>query len=536
MIDVAYLAYFNPSKDYDINVVKKFLETYSTHKAGLEHNFYLLAKNWDEENYKILKKLAQEHNAKIIDLPDDGLDLGAYFRAAKILKSEKVFFIGSGIHILCDNWLLFHEEAFKKDEKVKLAAPMGSWQKGYSGRFPNPHIRTCAFMVDRNLYNEFTSNVIFPKTKEDTWAIEHCPGNFTDFIFQKGFKAVVVNSLGKVFEKDDWYKSDTYSCVHGQEKSIMSDKWQRKFATKPLVISTKLEHDIWGKTLTKYPSNYVEKLAEDVNIFIPYKDFYTPFCSEVIHPILFGEMNVDFESCAYQDNCKENISRQYFKYGELCAHYWALKNLLPTLSAKYVGFAQLTNFSDFGIILKNKEQNHPVLDLNFNDFIEKNYTNENILKQVENYDVILPEKTPLGSFAWQQYNMIYSKADLDLFKNTINKINPKYTNAYDIFMNSTEIYPCGNMLMKKELMIDFLTWSFEFLFELEKFVNLENYLKYRDLAGSIFNVERLLNIWLIAKGDSIKIQETSTYKIYFNSDEYFSACMSQLQTLQGLQR
>ena len=179
-IDVVYIAYFNEEIGYDIKAVERFLNSYHIHSAGKEHSLIIIAKNVPDENtYAELRKLAGLVNARIIDLPDDGLDFGAYFRVSEMLTSEYVLYIGSGIEIAEKDWLLKFYNAFEHDESFQLVGPMGSWADTREQVFPNYHIRTCAFMMKRELFLEYASTQDFPVTKQDTYEMEHGKNSLT---------------------------------------------------------------------------------------------------------------------------------------------------------------------------------------------------------------------------------------------------------------------------------------------------------------------------------------------------------------------
>src|SRR5574344_1774294 len=76
MINVVYLTYYDKERNYDINIVKEFISTYDKYKAGIEHKFNIISKNWvqnSKENEE-LKEIAKVHDAEIMELPNDGLD------------------------------------------------------------------------------------------------------------------------------------------------------------------------------------------------------------------------------------------------------------------------------------------------------------------------------------------------------------------------------------------------------------------------------------------------------------------------------
>lgn len=506
MIDVVYLAYFNEEQGYDLDVFRQFIKSYQSYTAGMEHNLTLLVKSSTPKNiYKSIVDIAQGIKAEVLELPDEGLDIGAFILAAKQLQSENMFCIGSGMTILCNDWLLKFHSAFKNDSKIKLAGAMGSYAQGHSDRFPNPHIRTCSFMTNRDLFLEYSSNRKFPKTKEDTWEIEHGADSLVNFILRKGFHPVVVNKDGGVFYPDEWEKAQTY--ITSNSKAIMEDKWARRYLFTDECLRTKIEMENWGRNVTNYPSNLVKEYSYKVNVFIPYASIVPVYSTKVFHPIFTGEVNKKLVTDALQDSRGENIFEKSRVYGELSAYYWVWKNLqnISTdsragllsrqLKPDYVGFCQFYHFFDF---TADSKVFAPFNLIYLDEFTKlfKNYTEENVLEFAQGYDVVVPAKIPLATTLYEEYLKNHKKEDLDLATEVIKELYPDYAAAVNTAMTANFMYPLGNFLMKREIFNDFCEWLFTILGEVEKRIDWNNYGRYRDIVSSSFAAERFLNIWL----------------------------------------
>lgn len=520
MIDVVYLAYSNEKIGYGIEVVEKFLNSYKNHPAGIEHNFVIIAKNWtDKALYNKLCSLAKENNAKLVDLPDDGLDFGAYFRISKILENEYVFFLGSGIEILTDNWLLYTNKAFENDNAVQIAGPMGAWEKGVSGVFPNYHIRTCAFMINRELFLEYAAAQKFPKTKEDTWEMEHGQQSLTKFVFQKGYNAAIINSDGEIFTPENWIFSKTYISPD-EFKSTLSDKWSKRYYSVNEEEKITLEVLVWGKNLTPYPKNLVNEFSQKVNIFIPYKNINPVLTTNIFHPIFLLNPDMKLDSEALQANTGINIAHKYKRYGELTGYYWIWKNYLPTADTEYVGFCQTQRFLDFNLSKINPSPFRPIFITDFKKVFEE-YTEENIFNCIQDYDVVLPEKI--------SFDMTYSKNDIDLILEVINEIYPQCIETAQEVMSSDSMYSFGNFVMKKERFNEFMEWLFNILEVIEQKTNFA--IKCVDMVNSIFASEIFFNIWLMhnIKIRNLKIKTVTSFLLYFDMKEYLEKCLEELQ-------
>lgn len=532
MIDVVYLAYFNEKIGYNIKVVEDFINSYKKNPAGIKHKFNIIAKNWTNLNeYQKLKNLAKENKAEIIDLPDDGFDIGAYFRAAKLLKNEYVFYIGSNINIEQKNWLLHLYNAFLSDDCIQLAGPMGSWAKGFYEKFPNPHIRTNSFLVKRELFLEYAQTHDFPETKADTWEVEHGEKSLSNFITQKRFKLAVVNSDGKIFQQNDWINSQTY-VTREESKLLLSDKWARRYIQADEILQRRIEADVWGKCLEKFPKRIEKQFSDGINIFIPYADFLSIFSTKIFHPIFIGEINSQIETDALQDNTGINIADKVLRYGEMSAYYWVWKNLLETIPSPYVGFYQANRFLD----IENKSNIlSTTKPLYINSFLNiyENYTESNILKFIEGYDVVLPEKFLLEKTVYEEWMEDCSKEDFDITIDTIKEIYPEYTDSIAKTMGAKSMYIFGNFLMKKEIMSEFFQWLFKILQATETKIDWQKYGNYKDMLSSVFFCERLLNIWLDynTENNNLKIKPTNGFMLYFDMQEFLKKTLEEIERL-----
>lgn len=500
-VSVVYLAYLNEDVGYGIKTVENFLNSYKKYNAGLEHSLVIIAKNWTNKIlYKELCKLASENNAKIIDLPDDGWDLGAYFRVSKILDSEYVLFTGSSTKILSDNWLLNLYNAFKNDDTIQLVGSMGSW--GYTIKikaFPNYHIRTCTFMIKRNLFLEYASTQKFPQTKEDTHKMEHGENSLTNFIFNKGYSAVVVNCDGEIFTPENWLYSKTYHYPI-ENKSLFSDKRSEIYHGSIESEKRRLELGTWGQYLTK----------TKIKIFASYQKITPIFLTDVFQPIFNGAIKMPNRVNAIKDDMGINISEKNSYYGELTGHYWVWKNFLPRTDSEYIGFCQHCSFLDFNIHQISSAPFQPTLILNFEKMLE-NYTQENILNSIKNYDIILPEAFSLEKTLYDDCITQHNQKDIDSALDLIKELYPDYTFAMQQAMFDNKMYSCFVLVMKKNLLNEYLSWIFDVLAIFEQRTPKEALY----ITSPACIAEILFNIWLVynVKNKNLKLLNTTSVYI-----------------------
>lgn len=524
-INVVYLAYLNEKKGYNIETVEKFLNSYKEHSLGIEASLKIIAKNWHNKAlYKKLIGLANKANAEIINLPDDGWDIGAYFRISKLLKCDYVYFLGSSINIISDNWLLYSYNAFKNDSSVQLVGAMGSWEDPRKNIFPNYHIRTCSFMMKRELFSEFVSTQRFPKTKLDTYQIEHGGNSLTNFVLNKGYQAVVVNSDGEVFAPENWIYSQTFH-YPGENKSMFSDKQTRTY--EEYDEKTKRENEVltWGQSLKKEikkKKNIKNRHASKIDFFVSYNKEAYVVQSKVFHPIFNGKIDFEVRGFVYRDNTEDNISEKNPYYGELTGHYWVWKNFLPKMTAGYVGFCHYRRFLDFDLSDLSDEPYQPVFTSEFAKMGQK-YTEKNIFNFVKDYDIVLSHKILFSVNVYQQYVQCHKQKDIDLALNILKDIYPEYVDAAQEVMSAKSMHMYGCFVMKKELFSEFMEWMFNILDILEQKADWSGYDDYNKRTPA-FITERFLNIWLThnIKTRDLKVTGTTSFLLHNDANYHLS--------------
>lgn len=480
-LSVCYLASFNKELGYSIKALEHFLASYRKHNAGLKHDFVILVKESEEKI--LLKKayrLAKAHNARIIEVPADGFDLGTYIRACKVLTSEYVMFLVASTQIVADNWLAKFASAFENNPNLQLAGPMGSW--GYAvkvKRYPNYHIRTTHFMLKREMYLEYASTVKFPVTKEDTWEMENGDNSLSKFILKKGFDIGVVDIDGNLIMPEDWAYSKTFKNPLGQ-KYLLSDKHLKEYENANVDLKRYLEKCSWGQSLA----------STKTKMFV-YMDRIMPvFRSDVYQPILLGASDNPNFAVIIKDDIGENISKKASALGKFTAFYWVLKHYLDNIDMEYFGFCRYDSFLDFSV---HSFADVPFKPLMITDFekIFNDYSDERIYEEVKNYDVVT-------SSAVQNIQDLKYKTEL---YEIIRKKTPEMNEILSVIEKSGSVLSDLAFVMKKELVKEYLNWSLEIIFELEKSLggkSLEN-----NTIESLSSI--LLESWIKFKNLSQKV-------------------------------
>ena len=113
--------------------------------------------------------------------------------------------------------------------------------------YPNPHIRTNAFMVERD---RFLALKIPPfKTKLNVYRFESAHDSLTNQIIRQGLKAVIVDRNGDVYQMTDWKASSTYWNGE-QQKLIVADNRTRDYSEGTLSDRVRLQAHAWENPLS----------------------------------------------------------------------------------------------------------------------------------------------------------------------------------------------------------------------------------------------------------------------------------------------
>lgn len=180
-------------------------------------------------------------------MPDKGYDLTAYRIAAEMVSTATLVFFNSNTELLCPNWPELYLNAINQPG-VGLVGATGSWESFEKGSwwrrllfppFPNPHIRTNAFCMRRNLFLS-----LWPKrfrTKKECYLFESGHNSLTRRVWREWRSALVVDSAGKTHNWWDWRKSNTFR-AGSQHGLIASDCRTRDYYHD----KERLEDVTWG--------------------------------------------------------------------------------------------------------------------------------------------------------------------------------------------------------------------------------------------------------------------------------------------------
>ena len=252
-IDIAYLL---RGKDDDWeNCLNRFMRSYDQHRAGCKHKLHVIIKGFENKSDETrIRKHLSALECNVVHVDDDSFDLGAYRAWAEIVSANTICLLNTGSEILADCWLQKLYENFC-DPSVGIVGATGSFESlgnSYDGfpHFPNPHIRSNAFMLQRHIYLEAAKGRLF-QTKEDAFQFESGNTGLTRIIKKLGLKPYIVGRNGRAYCEKTWALSNTFR-QGGQHNLLIGDGQTRGYASSPYHRKKGLTFAAWGTTCPLY--------------------------------------------------------------------------------------------------------------------------------------------------------------------------------------------------------------------------------------------------------------------------------------------
>lgn len=120
-------------------------------------------------------------------------------------------------------------------------------------RFPNPHVRTNAFMVEREVFLAMCRPTV--KRKIDASLIESGPDSLTSQLRRKGLLTLLVGRDGEGYAISEWAKSRTFR-VDEQDNLLVADNHTRAFLSMSEGARTTHTRITWGDYAGPRPTDF----------------------------------------------------------------------------------------------------------------------------------------------------------------------------------------------------------------------------------------------------------------------------------------
>ena len=277
-VAVVYLSYL----PYGIEPLQSFIGSLQQFDAGKTYIFYIIFKDGSNKEIDEAKAWLEESKIQYSELKfNGGLDINAYLYAATQIEAPYLLFFNSRTRVLNDYWLLYFFNALHFNQHIAAASATGSWQSYYrSARriafkalrskgsvshyfnmlklaaktlilykrwfppFPNPHFRTNAFIIRRELLFQLKPLPIMQK-KNQAYRFESGIDSLTRQLINMGWQVCIVDKNGKIYLPGQWDKSNTF-WINQQEDLLVSDNQTQQYAIADTAGKTNMTNDAWN--------------------------------------------------------------------------------------------------------------------------------------------------------------------------------------------------------------------------------------------------------------------------------------------------
>lgn len=267
---------------------RRFLDSYRRHPAGAPHDLLIIFKGFaDEPATAPFRAVLADTPFHAIEVPDEGFDIGPYRQAALQFDYRYFCFLNSFSTILAEGWLAKLRAAAALPG-FGIAGATGSWGSHYTSHvtawwrerswrrnpkpfstnsrhvwsslilrwkyrpFPNAHVRTNAFLIEREVFLGIKCSDI--RQKDQAYEFESGRGGLSEQVRRCGRTAVVVGRDGQIFKKEAWPLSRTFWSAD-QENLLISDNQTRHYETGNDAVRRDLRKHAWESFAEMAPDN-----------------------------------------------------------------------------------------------------------------------------------------------------------------------------------------------------------------------------------------------------------------------------------------
>lgn len=246
-----------------------FLDSYRRRSAGIAHELVVVLNGFRDlqaaRSAGFLDPLANVPHQAICCHPL-AIDLVVYADMARQLDTEFLCFLNATSELLGDDWLAKLRRHSARPE-VGIVGATASYEthrdsqavqwRAFRGlrtavavrtkrafpAFPNPHIRTNAFMLRSHVFRELRPRRV--ETKFDAYRFESGTNGVTAQIRHLGLHACVVGRDGTGYDVDDWPASGTFRAGE-QHNLLVADRRTREWDDADPVLRRQLATAAWG--------------------------------------------------------------------------------------------------------------------------------------------------------------------------------------------------------------------------------------------------------------------------------------------------
>jgi hypothetical protein len=258
--------------------LRRFLRSYERYPCGLEHDLVVVLKGFsrDSELAEWRAELSRFPHQEL-RMSDFGFDIRAYSLAARQLSHRCLCFLNSFSEPLAAGWLrTLHRWVLEPG--VGVVGCTGAWTSIFSiveqefaaaatqpifrrlllrikvpinrrafPPFPNPHLRSNAFIISRELMNRVWPTFVLSKRTAYHW--ESGWKGFTRRVQALNLRVLVAGKDGLGYGVEEWPGSGIF--VQGQQENLLvADNQTRGYEAADAATRRQLSVFAWGEDLS----------------------------------------------------------------------------------------------------------------------------------------------------------------------------------------------------------------------------------------------------------------------------------------------
>lgn len=232
---------------------ERFLDSYRCKPAGINHSLYVIFKGFEHDvDLEKARVLFSSVPHTPVFLADDSFDIGAYIEWANMIEEDLICVFNTASEILAPDWLrkLAINLAIPNVGLVGATASYESLSELNSTfpAFPNTHIRSTAFMIDRGLFCSFTKCLKLAN-KIDAFHFESGSQSLTRQVLAIRKDVLLVGRNGRGYSPMFWADSGTFR--QGMQKNLLvADNQTRNYLALPWNEKREFVMRTWGEYLS----------------------------------------------------------------------------------------------------------------------------------------------------------------------------------------------------------------------------------------------------------------------------------------------
>lgn len=233
---------------------RRFIRSYRTVPAGAEHKLFVIFKGFtDDRHLRSCQDLFADLDYVALHTADDSFDIGAYAEAIRQVPFDKICCLNTNSVVVAEGWL--GKLAVNLDQPdVGIVGATGSFESlrlmdARFPHFPNPHIRSNAFMMAREVMLPIFSAFQIHE-KKDAFLAESGEASISQQIFAKGLAGKIVGRDGRGYGTQWWPISQTFR-QGTQGNLLVSDNVTRIYERLPWSAKAEISYRTWGGYLQR---------------------------------------------------------------------------------------------------------------------------------------------------------------------------------------------------------------------------------------------------------------------------------------------